>query len=176
MAFLLRWIAAFALLAGIHNPTGWAYLRWSRAAWDSHPLAVALAGAALGGALLLALRATLRAIGLFGVMLTAAVVATAAWVLHDMRLLALGGEEARVWTGLVALATAIAIGLWWRDLRRRLEPAVGAEAAEAAAGSPAPQDDPQPQDEDAPDRPEGPDGPDGPGRDPERAAPRGWWR
>ncbi len=131
MAFLLRWIAAFALLAASYNPTDWNYLRWSLAAWETYPLAVGVAGALLAAAFFVALGATLRAIGLFGVMLTAAIVATAAWVLHDLRLVAIDGTAAQTWTGIVALSLAMAVGLWWRDLRRRL-------AAEEAGSPPAP--------------------------------------
>ena len=34
MGFLLRWLAAFVLLAATYNPTEWSYVRWAMANWQ----------------------------------------------------------------------------------------------------------------------------------------------
>ena len=44
MGFLLRWLAAFALLAATYNPTEWSYVRWALANWSEQTPMVVLLG------------------------------------------------------------------------------------------------------------------------------------
>lgn len=120
MGFLLRWVFAFVLVAATFNPTEVSYLGWALRAWDSQLPLVILLGLLLLVGWIIYLRATLRSIGAFGMMLIAAIVAALLWVLHDFGVLTLDNQALNTWLGIVALSTVLGIGLSWSILRRRL--------------------------------------------------------
>ena len=120
MGFIIRWLVAFALLAATFNPTEWNYTSWvARNFSDQMPLAV-LIGLLLAAGYIIYLRATLRSIGGFGMLLVAAIIGAVLWVLYDYGVLTLRNDAAMVWLGLVTLATVLGIGLSWSHVRRRL--------------------------------------------------------
>lgn len=120
MGFLVRWAAAFAMLAATFNPTRWNYVRWSQDAWnDSLPLVV-LAGLVLLIAYVLFLTAVFRGIGTMGVVLILAVFAALIWVLVDFGWLSLDNPSALTWVGLVAMSVVLAVGMYWGILWRRI--------------------------------------------------------
>jgi len=120
MAFLLRWIFAFVLVAATFNPTQWNYFRWAAKNYSEQlPLAVLLGLVLLIGYIIF-LRATLRSIGAFGMFLVLAVVGALVWVLYDYGLLSLDNTNAMVWLGIVAMSIVLGIGLSWSFVRRAL--------------------------------------------------------
>ncbi|WP_323768964.1 DUF6524 family protein [Marinovum sp.] len=120
MGFLLRWVFAFVLVAATFNPTEFSYLGWALRAWDAQLPLVILLGLLLLVGWIIYLRATLRSIGAFGMMLIAAIVGALLWVLHDFGVLTLDNQALNTWLGIVALSTVLGIGLSWSILRRRL--------------------------------------------------------
>lgn len=120
MGFLLRWAFAFILLAATYNPTDWNMVRWGMAHYATQiPLTI------LGCLILLVgyiiyLRATLRSIGLFGMLLILAVAGTLIWVLFDFGWIDLADPTFNTWLGLVVLSIVLAIGLSWSIVRRKL--------------------------------------------------------
>ena len=120
MGFLIRWIAAFFLLALTFNPTDWNYTRWATANWhDQTPLAV-LGGLILLMAYVLFFTAVLRGIGAIGVILILAVVAALVWVLVDLDWISLENPTSNTWIALIALSVVLAVGMYWGILWRRL--------------------------------------------------------
>jgi hypothetical protein len=120
MGFLLRWLAAFALVAVTFNPTQWNYLRWARENADAQlPMAVLL-GLLLFVAYVIYLRATLRSIGGFGILLVTAVVAALLWVLWDWGWLSLDDPDLSLWIGIFAVSLVLGIGMSWSFVRRAL--------------------------------------------------------
>ena len=120
MGFLLRWLLAFVLLAATFNPTQWNYARWVSQNWaDQMPLAV-LVGLVLLVGYIIYLRATLRSIGAFGMLLVAALAAALLWVAYDYDLLSLEDPKFNTWLGLVVLSLVLGIGLNWSIVRRKL--------------------------------------------------------
>jgi len=120
MGFLARWIAAFGLLALTFNPTEWNYLTWARAnAGVQTPLAVLL-GLLLMVGYIIYLRATLRSIGAFGMIMVLAIVGAAIWVLKDNGILSFEDPTLNIWIALVALSLVLGIGLSWSHVRRKL--------------------------------------------------------
>lgn len=118
MGFILRWVFAFLLVALTYNPTQWNYVRWSLTNYtDQLPLTVLL-GLLLFIGYVIYLRATLRSIGAFGMILVLAVFGALVWVLIDMGLLTLANPNAAVWLGIVALSVVLGIGLTWSFIRR----------------------------------------------------------
>ena len=81
---------------------------------------VVLAGLILFVGYVIYLRATLRSIGPFGMLLVAAVVAALIWVLIDAGILTLEDPSITTWLGIFALSVVLGIGLSWSLVRRRL--------------------------------------------------------
>lgn len=120
MGFLTRWFFAFVLLAVTFNPTEYNFVRWT-ADYGRENLSIAvLAGLILVVGYIIYLRATLRSIGGFGMMLVLAIVAAMLWVLFDLGVLRLENPSFNVWLGLGALSLVLGIGLSWSHVRRAL--------------------------------------------------------
>jgi hypothetical protein len=66
------------------------------------------------------LRATLRSIGSFGMLLVLAVVGAGLWVLFDLGMLRLENSSVNVWLALATLSFVLGIGLSWSIVRRTL--------------------------------------------------------
>jgi hypothetical protein len=120
MGIFLRWLGAFALLALTFNPTEWNYIRWVERAWsDQMPLMI-FVGLILGVGYMIYIVATLRSIGPFGVVLVAAIIGAALWVLYDWGWLSLANPSVNLWIGIFVLSVVLGVGLSWSILRQRL--------------------------------------------------------
>lgn len=120
MGFLLRWAGAFVLLSVFVNPTSWNYLQWARTSFaDQMPL-VLLAGLLLGLGLGLYGMATLRSIGLLGVVLIAGVLGLLLWLFHDWGWLGLTNSALNGWLALVGLSLIMGLGLSWSLIWQRV--------------------------------------------------------
>ena len=120
MGFLIRWICAFALLALTFNPTEYNYVQWVRSYGSMNMSIAVLTGLVLIIGYIIYLRATLRSIGAFGMLLVLALVGAGLWVLYDLGVLRLNDPSFNVWLGLIALSFVLAIGLSWSIVRRAL--------------------------------------------------------
>ncbi len=118
--FGARWGFAFVLLTATYNPTEWNYIRWAVDAWDTGKSLVVFLGLVLLVGYIIYVRATLRSIGAFGMLLVAALVGSLAWVLYDRDLLNLENRSAQVWFGIFAVSVVLGIGLSWSIIRRKL--------------------------------------------------------
>ncbi len=116
----LRWLFAFALLTLTYNPTDWNYVRWTISNYQAHLSVAVLLGLILTIGYIIYIRATLRSIGGFGMVLVAAVVGALLWVLYDFGLLQLDNKNVQVWLGILALSIVLGIGLSWSHVRRQL--------------------------------------------------------
>ncbi|WP_424971327.1 DUF6524 family protein [Dinoroseobacter sp. S76] len=120
MDILIRWLAAFLLLAATYNPTDFNYIRWALGNHEAQLSVVVLLGLLLTVGYIIFLRATLRSIGLFGMILIAAIFAALIWVLYDLGLLSLENPGVQTWLGILALSIVLGVGLSWSIVRRRL--------------------------------------------------------
>lgn len=120
MGFLSRWFFAFVLIGATFNPTPYNFVSWMRAGLgEDLPLTVFF-GLLLIIGYVIFLRATLRSIGGFGIILVFSVFAALVWVLWDRELLSLNNSDANVWMGILALSLVLGIGLSWSSVRRML--------------------------------------------------------
>ncbi|MDJ0820865.1 MAG: DUF6524 family protein [Paracoccaceae bacterium] len=120
MGFILRWLFALLLLTATWNPTQWNFSRWAQDNWqDQLPITVLAALVLLIGYVIY-LRATLRSIGAFGMVLVTALVGALIWVLWDFGLLSFQNPTFTAWLGLFAVSVVLGIGLSWSIIRRRL--------------------------------------------------------
>jgi len=120
MGIFLRWLFAFLLLAATYNPTQWSYVRWSMSQYETHLSLVVFLGLLLMIGYIIYLRATLRSIGGFGMILVLAVVGALLWVLYDFGLLSLESRQLNTWLGILSLSVVLGIGLSWSIVRRAL--------------------------------------------------------
>lgn len=120
MGFAWRWIFAFMLLALTYNPTHYNYSAWAAANWDGQLPLTVFTGLLLLIGYIIYLRATLRSIGLFGMLLILAVVGTALWVLLDKGYIRPHNPAVNTWIAVIALSLVLAVGLSWSIVRRRL--------------------------------------------------------
>ena len=120
MGFILRWLTALALLAATYNPTDYNYVKWVLGRGEGSISLMVLAGLLLLIGYIIYLRATLRSIGGFGMILVLALVGALLWVLYDFGLLALDNAGLNVWLGLFALSLVLGVGLSWSHVRRAL--------------------------------------------------------
>ena len=120
MGFLLRWLFAFVLLAATYNPTDWNFTRWAMTNWEAQLPLTVLGGLVLLIGYIIYIRATLRSIGLVGMILILAVAGTLIWVAFDFGWLDLSDPSFNTWLGLFLLSIVLAVGLSWSIVRRRL--------------------------------------------------------
>lgn len=120
MGFLIRWLFAFVLLAATYNPTQWNFVRWSMMHYTDMLSVTVLAGLVLLVGYIIYLRATLRSIGFFGMLLVLAVAGTLIWVLFDQGLVDLSNPTINTWLGIAILSIVLTIGLSWSIVRRKL--------------------------------------------------------
>ena len=120
MGFLIRWLFAFVLLAATYNPTDYSFVRWAMTGQQESLSVTVLAGLVLLVGYIIYLRATLRSIGAFGMLLILALVGALLWVLYDFGVLDLQNRDLTVWLGILALSLVLGIGLSWSIVRRRL--------------------------------------------------------
>ncbi|MEN9012478.1 MAG: DUF6524 family protein [Yoonia sp.] len=120
MGFLIRWALAFILLAATYNPTQWNFVRWSMANYTEMLSVTVLCGLILLIGYIIYLRATLRSIGLFGMLLVLAVAGTLLWVLFDQGIINLSDPTVNTWLGIVVMSLVLAIGLSWSIVRRKI--------------------------------------------------------
>ncbi len=120
MGFLMRWGFAFVLIAATYNPTAYNFISWATGDLSSNlPLKI-LAGLILFVGYVVYLRATLRSIGTFGMILVAAIFCALIWVLVDYGILSLADTQANAWIGILALSLVLGIGLSWSFVRRAI--------------------------------------------------------
>jgi hypothetical protein len=120
MGFLLRWLFAFVLLAVTYNPTDYNFVRWAATDGQNQLSVTVLAGLVLLVGYIVYLRATLRSIGAFGMLLILALVGALLWVAYDFGLLDLQNRALTMWIGIFALSLVLGIGLSWSIVRRKL--------------------------------------------------------
>jgi len=119
-AFLMRWVFAFLLVAATFNPTELNYIQWARTNYQAQtPLTVFLGVALLVGYVIY-LRATLRSIGRWGMLLVAALFGSLLWVLYDWHVLTVANTDLNIWMGLLALSLVLGTGLSWSIFRRAI--------------------------------------------------------
>lgn len=128
---LLRWLSAFGLLSATYNPTPWNYLAWARSHFDTQLPVIVLLGLILLIGYIIYMRATLRSIGAFGMLLVMAVVAALIWVLWDWGVLSLNNPSFNLWLGILATSFVLGIGLSWSLVRRALSGQVDTDDVDA---------------------------------------------
>jgi hypothetical protein len=121
-SFVWRFVASLALVLASYNPSEYSYFHWIRSGMSSSTLGPEYF---VGGILLLIgwmilLGATQRSLGGIGLFLVGALLAGLVWLAIDVGLLSLDSTSATAWVVQICIALALAIGLSWSHVWRRL--------------------------------------------------------
>ena len=130
MAFMIRWLIAFVLLAVTWNPTQYNFTHWATQNWSAQLPLTVFGALLLGVVYIIYGRATLRSIGPLGMALVAAVFGALIWVLIDWGVLATGNSMINQWLGIIAASLVLGIGLSWSIFRRKISGQVDVDDVE----------------------------------------------
>jgi predicted neutral ceramidase superfamily lipid hydrolase len=115
----VRFLTALFLVFASYNPSSYSYYHWVVNRGDSSLPLLLIAGIALLIGWIIFLRATMRSLGLLGIILVLALLTCFVWLAIDFNIVSLGS---RVFVNLVLVicASVLAIGMSWSHIRRRM--------------------------------------------------------
>jgi len=123
---LLRFLFALLLVLLTYNPTGYSYVHWIEQVPAITPYIV-LAGLLLLIGWGLYLKSTFNAMGIIGVLASAAVLGCLLWMLIYWGWLSVSNASAMTWVIEVLLAALLALGMCWSHFTRRMSGQVDIE-------------------------------------------------
>ena len=117
--FLVRVVLSLILVLLTFNPSGYSYVHMVADGFPSVTPVEAVLGILLLIGWIVFLGATLKSIGLIGMVLALALCAALVWLVASWGWVSLENTNALIWVGLVVLALIMAIGMAWAHLYRR---------------------------------------------------------
>jgi hypothetical protein len=117
--FLMRAVLSLVLVLLTYNPSGYSYVHMLADGFPSITPVEAVGGILLLIGWIVFLGATLKSIGLLGMVLAFALCAALIWLIVSWGWVTLDNTSALTWIGLVILALIMAIGMAWAHLYRR---------------------------------------------------------
>lgn len=122
VSFVWRFLAALILVLATYNPTYYSYFHWVRGAVSDGNIGPEhfFAGAVVVTGWTILIVATRSSLGLVGVILGAALIGTAVWLLVDLGILHADSFMSISWIALICLAGLLALGLSWSHIWRRI--------------------------------------------------------
>jgi hypothetical protein len=117
--FLVRVVLSLILVLLTFNPSGYSYVHMVADGFPSMTPVEAVLGILLLIGWIVFLGATLKSIGLVGMVLALALCAALVWLVASWGWVSLENTNALIWVGLVVLALIMAIGMAWAHLYRR---------------------------------------------------------
>ena len=115
-----RWLLAMFLVLATYNPSGFSYFHWIVDGSDGHWLLKIFLGFVLGIAYGTFIFASLRSLGLIGMLVWGALFTSITWLLIDLGLFVPLSVGTVVTLALVILANVLGIGVSWSYIRGRL--------------------------------------------------------
>jgi len=118
--FLLRLLFALLLVMLTYNPSGYSYTHWLQNSFSNIEPLLVLAGLSLVIGWVVYVRATLRSLGLIGLLLALLFFGAIIWLLIDMGWLGMENINAMSWVILFLISAVLAVGMSWSHIRRKL--------------------------------------------------------
>jgi hypothetical protein len=118
--FLLRFLFALLLVMLSYNPSGYSYVHWFQNSVANFSPLLGIAGMSLIIGWVIYLRATLRSLGMIGLILAVLFFSTILWLLIDRGWLGLANVTAMSWVILVLISAVLAVGISWSHIRRKI--------------------------------------------------------
>ena len=125
--FLLRFLFALLLVLLTYNPSGYSYAHWLEKSFSEFGPLLAISGITLIIGWGIYVRATLRSLGLVGLILAGLFFAAIIWLFIDWGWLSLDNVNAVSWVILVLLSAVLAVGISWSHIRRKISGQVDAD-------------------------------------------------
>jgi hypothetical protein len=120
LGFALRLLGAIVLVLCTFNPTGYSFYHWVAGSLPAVNPASVVVGILLLGAWVVFLGATMRSLGLLGIVIVLAFFGAVVWMVVSWGWLDPRNGTAMAWITLTVLAVILAIGVSWSHMRRRL--------------------------------------------------------
>jgi uncharacterized integral membrane protein len=117
---IVRWLMSMFVVFAIFNPSGYSYVHWVLRDADQPWSLKVLAGLLLGSLVMTFLLATVRALGLRGIMAATGLLAAATWAMIDLGLFRNLSHSAYLTIVLTVIASILALGLSWSNLTLRV--------------------------------------------------------
>jgi len=118
--FLMRYLLTLVLVFGAYNIREQSFYHLIDGTIDLPLSVIVFAGLILSILLFFCIRATVLAIGLVGMVVATTVIGVLIWVLTDYELMTISGEDYVIYIGQIVLATVVALGMSWGDIRGHL--------------------------------------------------------
>ncbi|HVF64804.1 MAG TPA: DUF6524 family protein [Casimicrobiaceae bacterium] len=116
---VVRTLLAIALVLATWNPSGFSYVDWALRDRSTFDAVKAFVGVLLLGGWLFCLRSAWVSLGIGGLVLVAALLATLVWMLVQFGIVASDDRRLMLWIALVAIGIILGIGLSWARMRQR---------------------------------------------------------
>jgi len=126
-SFIIRFCVALVLVFASYNPTGQSYYHWAITQMPNITSVMAFSGLVLLIGWIVYIRATLRSLGLIGIILATALFGTLFWMLVDWQLIATDNIAVLTYSGQIILCLLMATGMSWSHIRRRISGQVDAD-------------------------------------------------
>lgn len=127
---LWRFLFALAVVMGSYNPSGYSYFHWGVLHLRPVEPVKLVVGILLLIGWVIFVRATLRSLGGFGLILVSALCAALLWQVIDWGLLPRDSISAVTYAVLVIISIILTVGLSWSHVRRRLSGQLDTDEAE----------------------------------------------
>jgi len=118
--FIARWLAAFFLVFATYNPSGYSYCDWISDFGGGQWILKALVTILLTIAYATFVLATLRSLGVLGVVTWFLFFSALVWLIVNVGLIQTLSVRTVVTLGLVVFANVFAVGVSWSYIRMRL--------------------------------------------------------
>jgi hypothetical protein len=118
--FIIRLVAALLLVFASYNPSGYSWFHWISNAADRFDPLILFSGIVLLIGWVIYLRTTARSLGLIGIILAVAFVASLIWVLVDYGMLSISNPTFFQYIILFVLSLVLATGMSWSHIRRKM--------------------------------------------------------
>lgn len=122
----MRFLAALILVFATWNPSGWSFVHWLMNTLPNVTAGLVFVGVVLMIGWFLFLHATLKSLGLVGIILALAFFGSLTWFMFDLGWLS-AGQEVLSYVILVVISAILAVGMAWSDIWRRLSGRVEVE-------------------------------------------------
>ena len=128
--FFLRLFFALILVLLSYNPSSYSYYHWVIQSFEVFNVIVVPAGIILLIGWSIYIRATLRSLGSWGLMLSAALFGSLLWLIVDWGVIDVNNISMLSWIIEIILALILGVGMSWSYIRRKMSGQVDIEDGE----------------------------------------------
>ena len=129
-SFLWRLFFALVLVGITYNPEGFSYYHWALARLPAFGAEQAVVGVLILIGWVIYLRATLRSLGLLGLVLVLALCTSLVWLLTSWGWISPDSPRTIPYVSLIIIALVLATGMSWSHVRRRISGQADVDAVE----------------------------------------------